>query len=186
MIRDRGKFAKVELNIINLKKPKKIISKIISPHDNFPGNSRYPLLIYKQVFSSNDLAEEIQAWLKNNDWGSSWIDSIYDFHHYHSNTHEVLVIIAGVCLVQFCGEQEVILTVEQGDTVIIPAGVAHKRLEKSADFRCIGAYPFDVGYDMNYGKKQEYADAIKAVKNVGLPGKDPIFGEKGLIFDYWK
>ena len=159
---------------------------MISPHKNFPGNPRFPLLIYKQVFSITYSAEEIQSWLKKNDWGSSWIDSIYDFHHYHSNTHEVLAIISGDCLVQFGGEKGPHYTVNSGDIVIIPAGIAHKSIEKSDNFRCIGAYPFDVGYDMKYGKKEEYADAIKAIKNVDLPAKDPIFGEMGLIFDYWK
>ncbi|KTD47873.1 Cupin domain protein [Legionella rubrilucens] len=164
-----------------------IIQKMISPQGYFPGNPHYPLLIYKQVFSGmNESPQAIQDRLEQNHWSHSWVDSIYDFHHYHSNTHEVLVIISGECQVQFGGDNGSIYTVKQGDVVILPAGVAHKSLSMTDNFRCIGAYPFDVGIDMNYGNSEEYLQALKTIKEVGLPKKDPIFGEKGLIFNYWK
>jgi uncharacterized protein YjlB len=38
---------------------------------------------------------------------------------------------------------------------------------------------------MNYGKIEEYAKAIETIKQVGLPKKDPVFGEKGVLFKYW-
>lgn len=164
-----------------------IITEIIPSQDYFPGNSRYPLLIYKQCFSNKNISEKsIQSQLTRNDWTNSWVDSIYDYHHYHSNTHEVLVIILGNCQVQFGGVSGSIYTVEQGDAIIIPAGVAHKSLNMSNNFRCIGAYPLDVDYDMNYGHKEEYSVALKAIKQVELPKRDPIFGEKGTLFNYWK
>lgn len=160
---------------------------MISSDDYFPGNLHYPLLIYKQIsWEMHEPPQTIQDRLAKNDWSHSWVDSIYDFHHYHSNTHEVLVIISGNCQVQFGGEHGPIYTVHPGDVVIIPAGVAHKSLSMNPHFRCIGAYPFDVEYDMNHGNKEEYPKAIEAIKHVGLPKKDPIFGENGLLFNYWK
>ena len=56
----------------------------------------------------------------------------------------------------------------------------------SHDFQCIGAYSSDIGYDMNYGNGEEYSDALVAIKHVGLPKKDPIFADEGLLFNYWK
>ncbi|KTC87685.1 cupin domain-containing protein [Legionella drozanskii] len=166
--------------------PEDIIQEMISPEAYFPGNPNYPLLIYKQVFSAgNETPKEIQTRLERNNWDQSWIDSIYDFHHYHSSTHEVLVIISGDGQVQFGGEQGSTHTISAGDVVIIPAGVAHKSLNLSDNFRCIGAYPFNISVDMKLGRVEEYLKAIETVKQIGLPKKDPVFGEKGLLFDYW-
>lgn len=121
---------------MDLQKPQEVIQKMIASHEKFPGNPRFPLLIYRHVFFQMTASEHnIQAWLQKNDWGSSWVDRIYDFHHYHSNTHEALVIISGICLVQFGGEIGQKYTVTQGDVVIIPAGVAHKSIKMSDDFR---------------------------------------------------
>ncbi|MDA9271957.1 hypothetical protein N9Q05_01055 [bacterium] len=44
----------------------------------------------------------------------------------------------------------------------------------------------DVGYDMNYGSSEESAKSIENIKRVEMPKKDPIFGEKGFLFDYWR
>lgn len=164
-----------------------IIQKMISSQDYLPGNPYYPLLIYKQaITNSNEPSKVIQDRLAQNNWSHSWVDSIYDFHHYHSNTHEVLVIISGDCQVQFGGDNGPIYIVDQGDVIIIPAGVAHKSLSKSNNFQCIGAYPLDMEYDMNYGTIEEYSQALDAIKQVGLPKKDPIFGDQGLLLKYWK
>jgi uncharacterized protein YjlB len=164
-----------------------IIQKMIAPQGYFPGNPYYPLLIYKKALADmNESPQSIQLRLEQNSWCDSWIDGIYDFHHYHSKTHEVLVIISGDCQVQFGGENGLIDTVNQDDVVIIPAGVAHKSLTMSNDFQCIGAYPLDVGCDMNYGAEEEYSKAVEMIKQVRLPIKDPVFGNKGLLFNYWK
>lgn len=94
--------------------------------------------------------------------------------------------MSGDCQVQFGGDNGPIYIVDQGDVIIIPAGVAHKSLSKSNNFQCIGAYPLDVEYDMNYGTIEEYSQALDAIKQVGLPKKDPIFGDQGLLLKYWK
>ncbi|KTD54544.1 Cupin domain protein [Legionella sainthelensi] len=128
-----------------------IIQKMISLQDYLPGNPYYPLLIYKQaLINSNEPSKVIQSRLEQNNWSHSWVDGIYDFHHYHSNTHEVLVITSGDCQVQFGGENGPIYMINQGDVIIIPAGVAHKSLGKSNNFQCIGAYPLDVAPELDW------------------------------------
>ncbi|WP_419421271.1 cupin domain-containing protein (plasmid) [Legionella sp. D16C41] len=173
---------------MTIQKPIEVIQERIPSRDYLPGNSRYPLLIYKQavLLPDEESAPTLQDWLKQNKWTHAWVDSIYDFHHYHSNTHEVLIILSGDCQVQFGGDQGQIYTVIPGDVIIIPAGVAHKSLKMSKNFRCIGAYPFDIEYDMNYGNAEEYLKACEAVSQVGLPTTDPIFGIQGTLYDYWK
>lgn len=168
------------------RKPEKVVYKLIGADAPlFPNNPHYPVLIYENVFPSLQEPEAIQYLLKQNGWGHSWVDSIYDFHHYHSNTHETLVVIAGFCSVQLGGENGSSDTVTEGDVLILPAGVAHKSLDKSADFSCIGAYPSIVETDMNYGQESEYSTAVDMIKQVCLPDIDPIYGKDGPMFHYW-
>ncbi len=44
----------------------------------------------------------------------------------------------------------------------------------------------DIDYDMNYGKAEEHPLVDKKIQKVPLPNEDPIFGKKGILFDYWK
>jgi uncharacterized protein YjlB len=76
--------------------------------------------------------------------------------------------------------------IKKGDVVIIPAGVAHKNLDSSGKFKCIGAYPKGQTYDLNEGKKEEYANAIKNIASLPLPSSDPIFGMHGPLLSQWK
>ncbi|MGE5294376.1 MAG: hypothetical protein ACM3VT_06070, partial [Solirubrobacterales bacterium] len=63
----------------------------------FPNNPKLPLLIYKKALNTDvpDLVSHVQAIFADHGWGNSWVDSIYDFHHYHSISHEVLAICSG-------------------------------------------------------------------------------------------
>ena len=90
--------------------------------------------------------------------------------------------------VQPGGEDGIKVKTKKGDVIIIPAGVAHKNLESSTDFRVVGGYPPGQSYDMNYGNQGERLRADENIKNVSLPESDPVFGTKesnGLI-TYWK
>lgn len=169
------------------KSPHKLFQELILPNGFFPNNPRFPLLVYKQTFAmANQSVHAIQQVLQRNHWGQLWVDSIYDYHHYHSTTHEVLVMIEGVGTVQFGGDEGRIYAVSQGDVVIIPAGVAHKSLHLSPGFKCIGAYPGNIDFDMKYGIAEEHPQVDEQIKRVGLPQSDPLFGEHGLLFNYWK
>lgn len=175
------------MNKRQFEQPKEIIHELIRKNGYFPNNSRYPLLIYKNMIAFTDNPPQaIQEFLHHNQWINSWVDGIYKNHHYHSNTHELLIVIAGNCQVQIGGDQGKIYEISQGDIIILPAGVAHKNVGSSSDFKCIGAYPFDIDYDMNYGKAEEHPRVDNNLKLVGLPATDPLFGKNGLLFDYWK
>ncbi|HHF7344544.1 TPA: cupin domain-containing protein [Legionella feeleii] len=167
--------------------PKEVIHELIRKNGYFPNNPEYPFLVYKNMAAFTDQTPDaIQAFLRHNQWINSWVDGIYKNHHYHSNTHELLVVIAGDCQVQIGGDQGKIYEIARGDIIILPAGVAHKNTGSSSDFKCIGAYPFDVECDMNYGKAEEHPQVVDNIKRVGLPARDPVFGAEGLLFDYWK
>ncbi|MBS0000436.1 MAG: hypothetical protein KFF73_15755 [Cyclobacteriaceae bacterium] len=70
--------------------------------------------------------------------------------------------------------------------MLIPAGVAHKNLGSSADFRVVGAYPEGQSWDMNYGKEWERPTADENIRKVKLPVMDPVFGQEGPVIDQWK
>ena len=74
---------------------------------------------------------------------------------------------------------------QSGDVIIIPAGVAHKNVGSSSDFRCVGAYPLGQSWDMNYGKPGERPQADQNITKVPLPESDPVYGIDGPLVKSW-
>jgi uncharacterized protein YjlB len=153
----------------------------------FPNNEKRPLLLYQGALDlpADDPASIIEAVFAANGWVGSWRDGIYSYHHYHSTAHEVLGVYSGSARVQLGGEQGVILSVKRGDVVIIPAGVAHKNLGSTPDFRVVGAYPDGQRWDMNCGKAGERPRADQNIARVPLPQADPVYGSHGPLGEHW-
>jgi uncharacterized protein YjlB len=170
-----------------MEKYKNIIVQIIKENGNFPNNPRLPLLLYKQVLpiKENNLAQKFEEMFEKNHWGSCWRNGIYSYHHYHSTAHEVLGIYNGWANVQFGGSDGVIVKVEKGDAVVIPAGVSHKNQGASGDFACVGAYPSGQDYDMNYGRDGERLTTDTNIERVPMPLTDPISGKSDGLINYW-
>lgn len=161
---------------------------IISKNGSFPNNPKLPVLLYKRAIQLPGKKGDqfVQQVFEQNNWGNTWVDSIYTYHHYHSNTHEVLGVISGQCTVMLGGENGQPFELEKGDVLILPAGVAHKRIKASDDFSCAGGYPEGRDYDINYGKPEEHPRVDENIKQVPMPDADPVFGKGGMLFEYWK
>lgn len=153
----------------------------------FPNNAKLPVLLYKGVIPKNffEGPGEIEKLLKLHQWENAWTGDIYDYHHYHSTAHEVLIALEGNIRLALGGEQGVVMNFEQGDAVVIPAGVSHKNLDPDKDFKCLGAYPQGQKYDMNYGKPEEREKADKNIGELPSPAADPLFGAEGPLMKYW-
>jgi uncharacterized protein YjlB len=153
----------------------------------FPNNGKLPLLIYKRALNTDlpDLTAQVQAVFAENHWGGSWIDGIFDYHHYHSTAHEVLAICHGQAEVRFGGEHGITFTVMAGDVVVIPAGVAHKNLGSNDEFVVVGAYPQGQNYDMCHGWHEERPEADKRIVRVPRPEADPLYGPDGPLMEHW-
>jgi uncharacterized protein YjlB len=180
-----GSPQKIE-NHINRKA--EIVHTVLKDDGIFPNNN-LPLILYKDVIDFSESGGEasiIENIFQANNWGNSWRNGIYGFHHYHSTAHEVLGVYSGSAKVQVGGEQGKTFEIEKGDIVLIPAGVSHKNLSSSRDFRVIGAYPEGQSWDMNYGKEGERPAADDNIKNVPLPEMDPVFGKSGPVMELWK
>lgn len=150
-------------------------------------NNQLPVIIYRQCFSErgNAAAEWLENKFAENNWKNSWRNGVFDYHHYHSNTHEVLGVYSGKALLQLGGKNGKKLDVSAGDVIVIPAGVAHKNLE-SANFAVVGAYPGGRSHDMNTGKEGERPGADKNISAVPIPNNDPIQGSKTGLREIWK
>jgi uncharacterized protein YjlB len=167
--------------------PVDIIYEIIPQNGLFPNNPVLPLVLYKKALRlSNDDPETVEEIFLINEWKKPWRNGIYNYHHYHSNVHEVLGIYNGTCVVEMGGDGGPTFELEKGDVLIIPAGLAHKNFGCTEDFKCVGAYPVIIDYDMYYGKPNERFVTDKNIANVPLPSNDPVYGPAGPLFKYWK
>lgn len=155
--------------------------------DRFP-NSTLQVILYKGILHLPFLfsASVVRQLFRKNNYRNFWKAGVYTYHHYHSNTHEVMAVIKGKTILQIGGPKGKKITIEKGDVLIIPAGVAHKNLKKENDITCVGAYPNGKKWDMNYGKADERPKADKMIKKVKLPKRDPLFGKEGGIKKFWK
>ena len=160
---------------------------LLSDNAIFP-NSIYPVLFYKSAFHlSNDHAPKIiEDTFEKNHWTNSWRNGIYTYHHYHSTTHEVLGIYSGECHIQLGGERGIQLLAEKGDAILIPAGVAHKNIGSSLDFKCVGAYDRGKDFDINLGRAGERPQTDKNISKLPLPSLDPVFGKEGGLHALWE
>jgi uncharacterized protein YjlB len=153
----------------------------------YPNNERLPLLAYQAALRlpEHNPAAVFEALFGTHQWSGSWRNGVYGTHHYHSTAHEVLGVYGGAAQVQFGGEQGVVLSVSAGDVVVIPAGVAHKNLGASGDFRVVGAYPRGQRWDLCYGEPGERPGADQNIARVPLPEADPIYGTNGPLIEHW-
>lgn len=171
-----------------------IVRHIIEDDGVFP-NSALFILIYKKAFafpveetsySEDEAATAIEDIFSKNEWTNSWRNGIYDHHHYHSNTHEVLGVYEGSTAVQLGGPKGINEQIEKGDIIIIPAGVAHKNLTPERNFKCVGAYPDGRVCDIKKGDPTDRPVSDEAIKNIPLPDTDPVYGNTGPLITHWE
>ena len=151
-------------------------------------NSKYPLLVYRNVFSEkgSDGASWLEKHFAKNNWTNSWRNGVFTYHHYHSISHEVLGIYDGEALLQLGGEHGIQTKVSAGDIIVIPAGVGHKKLNSSANFAVVGAYPDGKDYDVLRGEPGERPTADQNIAKLPIPKFDPYLGQNEGLFKIWR
>lgn len=150
-------------------------------------NSKYPLLLYRDVFKER--GEKGAEWLEQkflfNNWSNSWRNGIFTFQHYHSITHEALGIYSGECLVLLGGDKGEKVRVKAGDIIVIPAGVGHKNLGDK-DLGVVGAYPNGMPVDIMRGEAGERPRTDQNIAAVPFPDTDPFMGKTEGLKEIWK
>lgn len=157
-----------------------------SDNGDFPGN-RLPVIHYKQalrlpLFFKGRFVKRLFA---HHQWSNAWKSGIFTYSHYHSTSHEVLGFISGRTSVLLGGSNGHTIEVEEGDVLIIPAGVAHKNLGSEYQVKCIGAYPDGRDYDINTGQRGERPQTDYNIMALPLPTEDPIFGPHNGLPKIW-
>jgi uncharacterized protein YjlB len=167
-------------------KEPEVLTQVFKDDGVFP-NSQLPLLLYRDalMLPEHDAAAAFEKQFAAHGWRGSWRNGIYSYHHYHSTAHEVLGVYRGSAKVQLGGKDGAVFEICSGDVVIIPAGVAHKKIGCSADFGVVGAYPDGQRWDMNYGGSGERPQADENITRVPWPKMDPVYGVHGALLKQW-
>ena len=138
--------------------------------DTIPNHPSFPVLLYRGTgLNDPDAARERFA---AHGWGGSWVDGVFDFHHFHSTSHEVLAVVAGSATLELGGPQGRAFEVSAGDVVVLPAGTGHRRAAADGAFTVVGAYP--AGQE-DYDLLREADDAARErIAALGTPEADPL------------
>jgi uncharacterized protein YjlB len=156
---------------------------VFADDGTFP-NSRLPLLFYEEALSRGSVTPEaFEQLFAENGWPPAWRSSVYQFHHYHSTAHETLGIARGSARIMLGGPEGREFEVQAGDAIVIPAGVAHKRLSSSGDFLVVGCYPPGQDWDLLRGEAGDRPGADANIAAVPLPVTDPV---GGTLVELWR
>jgi uncharacterized protein YjlB len=151
-------------------------------------NSRWPLVIYRAAVTLDagcDPAAIFEELFASNGWKGSWRDAMYDWLHYHSTTHEVLGVARGRLQARIGGVKGRLIRLKAGDVMVLPAGVGHNSVRKSADLLIVGAYPGGRRYDECKPEDTDGKSRARA-RRVPRPRKDPVYGANGPLLTAWK
>ncbi len=159
--------------------------------DGIVPNSDKPAVIYRNAVHFNDVLEkeamvQLQKLVSPNGWDISWSDSVYKRVHYHPNTHEVLVCFRSWAILELGGRRfGKEFMIRMGDVVIIPAGVGHRRVESTPNFKVFGLYPTRFTYETYWAYEKFRRSAMGKLKWVPMPPADPVYGKKGHLLRMW-
>ena len=151
---------------------------IAPPGDRIPNHPRFPVVVYRRVEAVHRGAAAVRALFARHGWGGSWVDGVFDFHHFHSTSHEVLAVVEGAATLELGGPQGEAFGVAVGDVLVLPAGTGHRRATARDGFRVVGAYPAgQEHYDLLRGDDAaEVAAARERIAALPAPPEDPIGG----------
>ena len=148
------------------------------PGDRIPNHPAFPVLIYHDVDAAADGPDAARALFAEHGWGGSWVNGVFDFHHFHSTSHEVLAVVAGAATLELGGPQGEAFDVAAGDVLVLPAGTGHRRASAPDGFTVVGAYPAgQEDYDLLRGDDpDEVAAARERIAALAAPPDDPVGG----------
>ena len=149
------------------------------PGDRVPNHPSFAVLVYHGVDAARRGAAACRALFDEHGWRGAWVDGVFDFHHFHSTSHEVLGVVAGRATLELGGPQGQAFEVARGDVLVLPAGTGHRRANADGEFTVVGAYPAgQEDYDLLRGDDPaEVERARERIAALGAPPDDPVGGE---------
>ena len=144
--------------------------------DGFIPNSQFSVILTRKMVNLRGVnATEAEVALKKRGlktgWNLEWLWPVFKRPHYHSTTHEALVVYQGLATLRLGGHRlGKLVKVNQGDAIIIPAGVAHQAVERTENFQVFGFYPIGAQqWDMRFCSKKEREIALPKLALLGEP-----------------
>jgi uncharacterized protein YjlB len=175
-------------------------------------NSSLPVLIYRSALPPDPDPDSVCATIEPNDWLKGGVFKHYPAHHFHSVTHECYAVFKGRSRLLLGrgpldeeSEHDLLVDLNVGDAIVLPAGVAHCSLESSDDYEYVGLYPkvrfvtssrrnfadFMKGsphWDNNFcnAGPEETKEKESNARAVPIPPSDPVFGIGGPLVEIWR
>ena len=159
---------------------------VLRPAGGIP-NSPLPLLFWRgRLPAEMRDGARAQALFRQNGWQGTWVYTVFPYWHFHTRGHEALACVSGTATIGFGGDGLLEADVAAGDVCIIPAGVGHRRLSASGDFRMAGCYP--PGQDGNIVRPGELDEdrIAREIESVALPVTDPMGGHADGVVTTWR
>lgn len=158
------------------------------PGESVPNHPDLPTLLYRSIFRDKpvDPPGWFESRFRENHWSGCWRNGIFSYHHYHPGTHEVLGVARGSARVRLGGSEGPALEVDEGDVLVLPAGVGHCLLESRARFQVVGAYPGGRSWGLERSYSEPLEDAYETIRSAPLPEADPVYGRDGPLRNEWR
>ena len=152
-------------------------------------NPRLPVLLYRAALaklgSADDLAAQFEAIFDKHRWPAQWRNGVYEFHHFHSNAHEVLGFAGGSARLRLGGPEGEDVAVAAGDAVLLPAGTGHFQVQADLGFLVVGAYP-PGQEDFDICRAPANPKIASQMAHLDFPANDPIDGIDGPLSRFWR
>lgn len=152
-----------------------------------PNHPQLPAVLMRQAVGGGASGQEVARHYAAHDWRGAWVWSVFRYHHYHPDAHEVLTVLRGSATLALGGSQGSEHDVMAGDVLMLPAGFGHCLLKASSGFQVCGAYPAgQENYSTIHAEQAWPGDLPGRLDAVPLPTADPIFGADGPLMGYWQ
>jgi len=157
-----------------------------TPNGWVPNNETLPVIVYRHALPPDpaELAEAFEQRLAANGWPVQWLDSVFDYHHFHCTAHEVMGVLAGSAELMLGGPRGYTLRVAAGDALLLPAGTGHCLLENHGGFKVAGGYPAGQQWDIR--RDALTPDELHEMKALPFPACDPVYGDHGPLVEHWQ
>jgi uncharacterized protein YjlB len=158
---------------------------LLQRNDWVPNNPRLPVLIYPKAIATegSDPAALFEKTFQANGWPPQWRYGVFNYHHYHTEGHEVLGVASGHARLMLGGPNGHVVEVNAGDVLLLPAGTGHCNLGSSADFLVVGAYP--PGQHADICREAPSAAQLASIAKLPFPDVDPVQGVQGAVARHW-